>query len=240
MPHEVVIDVGAGMWKTYEQKLDVNKNLIIMAFEPCKTLVQKIREEKETFNASNKSRLLIYDCAISDYTGKGTFYIVNDPVASSLSSLNSAGIAKWRYPFGRKKFSIRKKEIINVYCLTEFINTCVPPNVKKGSIELLNINIQGNCLKVLEGISNNLLRKIKRVIVKCIDIPFNLYVDQTDIVDIIDKLRVHDFTLIRGEPYSRNQEQIIEFVNLYFRPTQKQLTPWFRITETGELIVNFK
>lgn len=241
MPVNVVVDIGAGMYKTFERKLNSNNNLIIIAFEPHPELYQKLINAKEKYDETIKERLLIYNCAISDKKTKhkDNFYILNDPVASSLSRLNGNGAAKWKYPFGRKRFAISKIIKVDVLSLKQFFKTQTSLKIKRATIDLLNVNMQGDCLKILNGIDTNLYNKIKRIIIKCIDTPFELYNNQPDIVDIIDKLRIHNFTLLRGAEYSRGQEQILEFINTRFRPSQADLNPLFRITEIGEFIIHF-
>ena len=49
-------------------------------------------------------------------------------------------------------------------------------------------------------------------------------------VDIIDLLEINGFGLIRGKRYSRDQEHILEFVNLSTNATHQ---PWFYIDKTG-------
>lgn len=232
MPRTIIIDVGAGMYATYQEKLASHPNLTIVAFEPHPTLFKKMLHTKQLWNNNNNTideRLQVHQCAVSDKSRTGVpFHLLNDPIASSLSPLNNKGVAKWKYPFGRKRFSVQKTIKVNTTSLSDFVND--NPYIKTNGIELLNIDVQGDCLKVLHGISRTVYCRIKRIIIKCIDTPFELYRGQSDVVDIIDELKIHDFTLIGGSEYSRGQEQILELVNKRFKPTQTELQPLFKVS----------
>lgn len=236
-PTELIIDVGAGLWKSYSKKMGSNKHLIIVAFEPNKKLYLRLNDLRKSWikkDSTLRSKYILSNKAVHYKTQKNIdFYVVNDPVASSLSKLINDGIKKWKYPFGRTKFHVDKVDKVDSITLSDFFanNKQLKPN-----IDLLNIDIQGNCELVLKGISSNLYRKIKRIIVKVIDISFKLYCPQADIVDIIDCLKVHNFTLIRGIEYSRKQEQILEFINKrLINDNNKNIYPIFRLDQNGEI-----
>jgi len=239
-PHTIIIDVGAGMWKEYQRLLQSSNNFYIISFEPHPKLYQNIYDMKmrwEKNNDSIKQRFKLNNTAVSNKTKQNIkFYLTNDPVASNLYPLDKNGVREWKYPFNRNLFSI--KDTINVDCitLTDYIKK--HDFLKKRFVDLLNIDVQGTSIQVLDGISDKLFSKIKRIIVKCIDTHFELYLNQSNIVDVIDKLTVNGFTLIKGMSYSRTQERILEFVNTRFKPTQGELNPTFRIIETGELIID--
>ena len=84
------------------------------------------------------------------------------------------------------------------------------------TIDLLNVDFRGDCLSALLGITPNIFRKIKRIIIRTIDVDVDIYRPQSDIVDIIDLIKVHDFTLFRAVECLGGQEKIMEFINTRF------------------------
>ena len=241
MSVKIVLDVGAGMWKSYNKYINIHKPYEIIAFEPHPELNKKLFDLKNKIVGTDISeKIIIHEYAVSDVNSNklSKFYLLNDPVASSLCPLNKNCVRRWKYPLRRPLFRIIDTINVKTITLSDFAKN--HKRIKKFGIELLNIDIQGNCCKVLDGISLELYRKIKRIIIKCIDTPFELYIGQSDIVDVIDKLRMNDFALIRGVGYSRGQEKIMEFVNKRFMPSHKEMNPIFNILETGEFVINLE
>ena len=233
MKPKIILDVGAGMWRSYRDLSTLHKPYIIHSVEPHPELHKKLIDIKK--NNSSHS-LHINNRAISTKTKSGeNFYVVNDPVASSLCKLNHEGIRNWKYPLRRAPFKVVDIVKVDVISIHDYIKD--NKIIKKYGIDLLNIDIQGNCMDVLEGIKDTTFKKIKRIIIKCIDVPFELYENQTDVIDIIDKLRINDFILLRGAKYSRDQEQILEFVNKSHNPSHIDMSPMFKITESGDFII---
>lgn len=241
-PYKLIVDVGAGMWQSYSEKLRSNKYLTIIAFEPHPQLFQKLNNLKSKWikhDRTLESRFILSDKAVYHKSLKNVnFYLINDSVASSLSKLVTDGIKKWKYPFGRSRFRVKNTKKINTISLSDFFANHTSSNL---GIDLLHIDIQGDCESVLRGIDQNLYRKIKRITIKVIDIPFALYNPQSDVVDIIDHLKINNFTLIRGTQYSRNQEQLLEFVNTGFsRSKGYDLNPIMILDEDGKIVIQFK
>jgi FkbM family methyltransferase len=232
MKPKIVLDVGAGMWKHYKDYLTPHKPYSIFCFEPHPELNKKLVDIQ-----AECTDLHVSSCAVSDESKENRpFYILNDPVASSLCQLNSSGIRKWKYPFRRPAFRVIDTIKVNTTSVHDFVKD--NKFIKKYGIHLLNIDIQGDCVSVLDGIPHSLYKKIKRIIIKCIDVPFELYKHQSEVVDVIDKLRVNNFTLLRGCKYSRGQEQILEFVNNAHHPNHHEMNPMFRLLDTGEFMID--
>lgn len=255
--NKFVIDIGAGLYKQYPEYLIANQKLILVAFEPHQELYHKITKLKDQWNnnehiAYNKhNQFYVYNIAISDENKENApFYEFNDPVASSLANLNINGAREWKYPFQRKRFAINQTTHIKQLTLAKFLEKNKP--LKKKTIDLLNIDIQGTPHKVLNGITKEMFKKIKRIVVKCIDVPFELYENQSNVIQIIDKLKVHNFTLVRGFKKSHDQEQILEFANKLFNFSPSEISlppphtphanviihPISRLTDNGDMIVN--
>lgn len=215
-----IIDVGSGLWFDYNNLLNMNKHVKIYAFEPCPDLFLKLNEMRSKWikhDHTINDRFMLYDTAVYNLSKPDVkFNIFNDSVASSISSLSATGAQKWDYPFNRARFKIVKTIPIHTITLTDFISH---NKHYITTIDLLNIDIQGDCYKVLQGMTSDIYKKIKRIIIKVIDIPYMLYKPQTDMIQIFDTLRAHNFTLIRGVDISKNQEKRLEFANkLYIQP----------------------
>lgn len=239
---KLILDVGAGMYKNYPTILSHNKNTKIIAFEPHPDLYKKLIAS-DIYNIFNDTdRLQIHNIAIIDDKthGNAKLYMINDPVASSLLKLNPEGVRQWKYPFLRPSFKTIDYVDIPSISIAKFMES-----IKRhhNCIELLNVDVQGYELNVLQGITPELFKRIYRIIVKCIDPEIKLYNKQSDIVDIFDTLEIHGFGLVHGTQYSRNQEHILEFINIDIHKHRNSTThhttnPIAYIDKTGVLQYN--
>jgi hypothetical protein len=91
-------------------------------------------------------------------------------------------------------------------------------------------------MQVLCGIDKKTYRLIKRIVVKVIITPFELYDEQSHVVDVLDTIRSNNFKLLRSTENSNKQERYLEFANLqYFKPSDTaQPSHWFNIDSTGQ------
>lgn len=237
----IIIDIGAGMWRQYERLLKAAKNVHIVSFEPHPITFQTIFDIKESLIKIDETvqyRFKLNKFAVTNRTKKSVnFYLVNDPAASSLSPFDNTGVSLWKYSSSRcKRFEINKTIKVDSVTLTDYIQS--EKIIKNQFIELLNIDVRCTCLNILDGISDTLFAKIKRIIIRCMDTPFELYTQQSDIVDVIDKLKVNGFLLIKGIQYSSDQERVLEFVNNRFSSSQKDRLPISKLNEPGDLIID--
>lgn len=243
----IIVDVGGGLHTEYFKLLHKYGSLNIYTFEPHPDLYKKLSLYKSPTNGANGAnsadeikeyeRLTIYQKAVSDSVNKNVnFFCVNDPCASSLLPLNGSAVKKWKYPLHKPTFKSVETIFVDTTTLKDFSNQLNKNNIMQ-ELDLIFIDVQGTELKVLRGITPIIFKHTKRIIVKCIDVDFELHIGQDDIVDIIDHLEIYGFGIVRTESYSHGQEKIIEFVNTQ-KITPVNPSPWLKLEKTGKITIN--
>ena len=237
-----IIDVGAGLVDSYRALLGQHTGLHIASFEPHPEVYSEIVKKKEQWCVNSpciQARLMVYQQAISVHEGDSPFYMLNNRTSSSIYPLNGEGASRWRYPFGRPRFRVQKR--IDVPCTT--ISKHINDNrieTSTNTVDLLFIDVQGCAMQVLCGIDKKTYRLIKRIVVKVIIAPFELYDEQSHVVDVLDTIRSNNFKLLRSTEYSNKQERYLEFANLqYFKQSDTvQPSHWFNIDSTGQFRID--
>lgn len=214
-----IVDIGAGKYIKYRQWLSRFKKLKIYAFEPHPENFKKLEKIKNELPNDCSKRLFIFKKAISNKKGTFPFYITNDQSCSSLLPLVHENIRKWKYPAGRKLFKTVKTIQTETIKLTDILDEY---NIH--SIELLNVDTQGNSLDILSTLTFKQFSTIKEILVKvhspgCIE----LYKGQCESYDVSRLLKRRYFQIFKSTNYSHGQEQILNFVN---EPMKNRKTPY--------------
>lgn len=216
-----IIDVGAGMTKYYQQWLSQYPTLRIFAIEPHYALFAKLEQFKKTLllnhsnsNHSDPNQIILLNCVItSSNETELPFYINNDPNSSSTLKLNNNNVSKWKHPIGRKRLCTTN--VVNITNTT--INDLIE-NHNIYYIDLLNIDVQGNSMDVLQGIKQEYYNKIKQINIKLHDIEYELYQNQTRRDQIETHLNMRFFS--RG-PKTKKISQDQEIILIYFNDIMK-------------------
>lgn len=218
-----IIDIGAGKYKKYGFWLSQFSNLKIFAFEPHPDNFEKIKNIKKKLNDSASKRLLLFNKAVSLQNGKQTFYLNNDHNSSSLLPFVRENVRKWHYPMGKRIFKTVKTINVETIKLTDVLN-----KLNLRSIELLNIDTQGDSLDVLQTMNFAQFSGVKKIVVKVhTDIGFDIYHGQCDSYDVVKLLKRRYFQLFDSKDYSKNQEQILTFLNEPMINRKTPLTNFF-------------
>lgn len=229
---KIIIDIGSGLSHKYITIMK-DPNIHILCFEPHPILYNQLCKMKSKWISNDcglKTRFVIADQVISNATRQNVdFYIFDDifddPFTSSLSPPPS------RFRDCAKKIKVQTKTLCDVY---KEYNLC-----NLGIIDLLNIDFTGDATQILNEITPNLFRKIKRIIIDAFDTlddfdtldnKISSFVSQahtthttdtTDTTEIIDILNIHDFDLIKAIHNPTNKKTVLEFVNNTFQLNSK-------------------
>ena len=143
-----IVDIGSGKYKEYTKWLSIFPSLKIYAIEPLPENFKKLQQLKQQLLENSSKRLFLIECAISDVNGIFPFNVNNDQSSGSLLKLSPSGVKKWRYPIGRRYLKTLKTINVKTMTLTSFLE-----KYKISSIELLNIDTQGDSLAILNSLN---------------------------------------------------------------------------------------
>lgn len=205
-----IVDVGAGKYKEYEKWLSNFPSLKIHAIEPHPDNFERLVKMRSTLQPQSLNRLHLHKVAISNTPSKQLpFFINNDKSSGSLLPLVEKNVRRWINPVGRRFLKTINTINVEVISLSKFIESN-----RISTIELLNVDVQGSSLDVLESMSMKSYHTTKQILVKahspgCVE----LYESQCDGYDVTRCLKKRYFTLLRAHDYSFGQEQIMNFIN---------------------------
>lgn len=207
----IIVDVGAGCKALYQDWLERYSGLILHVIEPHPVLAQSFRTFRDAFPPQIRERLYVHEFACvapPDDVDNVDFHLSNDRSSSSTLPFNDAGVRKWRYPIGRRY--LKTESIIQVRCqtLTRFL---ADAGVLK--VDFLNIEVQGNAMAVLDGMSMRDWERVRDVNIKVHTTDFDMYQAQTKNYDVMDQCRRHYLRLQGRSTRSRRQEDVLSFRN---------------------------
>ena len=138
-------------------------------------------------------------------------YCANDK--SSCSILPFAGkesIKRWLYPPGRVFFRTTETVQVHAIRMDKFII-----DRRLNRITFVRIESQGTGLDVVKSFGQQ-ISKVMEFAIKVHTIPFDIYQNQTTKQELIDYLDKKGFSVYGAQKWSRDQEEIIWFVNRKF------------------------
>jgi FkbM family methyltransferase len=218
-----IVDVGAGKYKKYEKWLSKFPALKVYAIEPHPENFKKLEKLKNDLLPNSSKRLILFQCAISDTSGRSQFHVNNDSSSGSLLELDQESVKRWRYPIGRRFLKTIKKIYVDVVTLSSIFE-----KHKINSVELLNIDTQGDSLSVLNSLSAKQFFCIKQILVKAHSPGCTLYKNQCESYDVVRFLKRRYFQLFKTLDYSHCQEQLLNFIN---EPMKNRGAPLNRFVE---------
>jgi FkbM family methyltransferase len=205
-----MVDVGAGQKRRYKDWLTEFQGLCIHAIEPHPVLARQLRhlaDELEKDDLTSKKRLKVHEFAATSKDGPCTFYLSNDQSSSSTLPFITDNIRKWRYPLGRRMFKTVDTIEIQGKTLETF---CQQESIR--GIAFLNIDVQGNTMGVLEGLTTaDGWNRIKEINIKVHTIDWDLYEGQSVNYHVLDLCRRRYFSLQGRSTLSRGQEDVLCF-----------------------------
>jgi FkbM family methyltransferase len=148
-----ILDIGS--WHL-EQSLELNRlfpNSNVTAFEPVPESYQQCVNKRNLLTEDIKSKISVFNLAISDFNGKSPFYPV-DLLTSSHPNIGASSLLKFKEGLNGSFFNEtwNQKEII-VDCLT--LDNWCDINSKK-NIDVIWIDVQGAELNVFKGAEKTL------------------------------------------------------------------------------------
>ncbi len=149
-------------------------NSKITIFECSKRYIETLRKK---FKAN--SRIKIITKAVSDKSGFANFFETNKVGSGSLLTVGE---------LAKKSYGMKQAEsfLVETITLDEILDDV--------DIDMLQIDVQGAELKVLNG-ANNIIKKTKSIFLEISILP-SLYVGSAQFKEIDDKLKSHGFLLI--------------------------------------------
>ena len=151
-------DIGAHKGSYTDLFIKHYKNLNIFMFEPQKNIFKILKKKYD-----NKSKIKIFNIAISNKNTKKKLSINEHDLTSSFSTFNENNyyLKLKAFLFSKKiKKMIKAKVLVKIIKLSNFIK------VKKiKNIDLVKIDTEGHELEVLQGI-NKCISKIKYILIE--------------------------------------------------------------------------
>lgn len=205
-----IVDVGAGLKNMYALWLKRYPTMTVHAIEPHPELAQNLRDFiARTIDSAASSRIVVHECAMVDnamHTAT-TLHLSNDASSSSTLPFNVDGVRKWKYPIGRRLFKNVGQVQVRCYTLAGWM-----AQNKISGVDLLNVDVQGNALQVLRGLTESKYwDKIKELVVKVHAVDFDLYTGQSHGPEVLELCQRHYMKLQTHVKLSRGQEDLLTF-----------------------------
>lgn len=150
--NDCIIDIGAhiGIFSIYSALR--RNNVKIFAFEPSvdnykKFIINKMKNQKDIL--SNGSKILIFNSAISNKTGKEKLYFTDE---------------SWGHSLSREKLTKHKEDCVD----SKNVNVLSIKDVLKNrkQINYLKIDCEGEEYKIIDLLSQDELRKIEKIVLE--------------------------------------------------------------------------
>tara|TARA_Y100000310_G_scaffold325882_1_gene390062 strand:+ start:81 stop:878 length:798 start_codon:yes stop_codon:yes gene_type:complete len=210
-----------------------NPKINVFAFEPImgskKRILKNLKKVEKFFGIKIKNYKII-NVAISDFTGRTTFYQTKYNVASSLLKPKNKLDKFWTSSEDMliktifKGMGIKKKYKVKVLTLEKFC--------KKNSIKIINylhIDAQGTDLRVIKSLKNFKKCLIEGVVEIAKTNKLKTYCHEQSFNDLKKKFKKWKFEITKIEEVQKN----LPSLNVYFRTNNK------RINEQNEIIFNY-
>lgn len=199
----IIFDIGASVGE-FSKKY--SKNSTIYAFEPNKLNLITLID-----NCKNLKNYFIIDKAVSDIEGYMDFYESNYTNASSLLPFTE-NTKIWLNP--NPTLPILKT--INTYKVdTIRLDKFIEKNNINQTIDFIKIDTQGHDLKVIKSLGDHIFR-VREILAEVQTTNYELYKNQTKKSELVEYMKIHDFSLKKNQQTSKNQEENIWFTNNKF------------------------
>lgn len=209
----VLLDIGCGNGFRASQWALNDKKAHVFCFDPLPDCItQAIQKSKDKYIIG---RMHPFQVAVSCHaTPNGTeclvpFYCANDVSSCSLLPFTSA-ITKWKYPPGKTYFKTINTIQVPIIRMDKFM---VDRRISR--VLFARIETQGTALDVVKSFGRR-IKDVMEIAIKVHTIDYELYAGQTQKDALVEYMNTNGFSIYGIKPYSRDQEEIIYFVNRMF------------------------
>jgi FkbM family methyltransferase len=216
----VFLDIGSGDGTRVADWLDKDRKAHAFCFDPrqeCFDSATSLAATVKKKAANAIQRMHPVKAAVSSVTGNAQFHVLNDISSCSLLPLteDTTNIRRWRNPPGKVFFTEVGTVPVQTIRMEKFLADRRIENVTFARIE-----VQGSALDVLKSFGKKLV-SVMEIAVKVHTINYDIYQGQTKKNDLLDFMKENGFSVINSIPWSRNQEEIIWFVNMRFATSKR-------------------
>jgi len=218
-PKRHIIEVGSRRVGIYLKLLKTYEDIVLEVFEPLKLKAEILEYHISKLTYDKRKRFILNRYALAEEYHRRTEYNVVHPLEySSIDTLLTRGIWWWNQQPQNvdKQIYIINKDYVKTRSLRsslfkrrvdyEFLKV-------KDTIDSININIKGNVLSVLEGITEDYIDNIDIIRFSIIDTPYDIYENQTEFFEVEDLLSKFEFKLYKKVEYPSKKEQKYTFIN---------------------------
>lgn len=212
-----LIDIGCGDSDRCLRWLDLlprGFRARCFCFEPLQE-----RFKKATHKLKDEDRATVYPFVVSDYARpslrKLKFHCANDQSSGSLLPFVSSNVGRWKYPVGRRPFKTVETRELPSLRMEKFI---LDQRIR--DIPFVRIETQGTALDVLRSFGPTIAR-VWEFAIKVNVTDFEIYQGQTRKEELIQFMTQLNFAVYKTMAWSRDQEEIIWFVNRKLHKNQK-------------------
>jgi len=211
----VLFDIGCGNGYRASQWALNDKKAHVFCFDPLEDCIkQALQKSKDKYIIG---RMHPFQVAVSaNATPNGTecvvpFYCANDVSSCSLLRFGGGGaISKWKYPPGKTYFKTVATIQVPIIRMDKFM-----ADRRISRVLFARIETQGTALDAIKSFGKR-IRDVMEFAIKVHTIDYEIYEGQTRKADLIEYMNTHGFSIYGLKPYSREQEEIIYFVNRAF------------------------
>lgn len=207
----VFIDIGSGNGQRMTQWLKDDKRAYGFCFDPIETCYNQAVTKSKELKHNIIDRMHPFQVAVSSNHGIGQtvpFYLVNDMSSCSLLKFGTPdSIKKWKYPPGKTLFKNTGEIQVPTIRMDKFMN-----DRRISKVAFVRIETQGTALDVVQSFGKR-ITDVMEFAIKVHDIDFDIYEGQTKKNDLVKYMETNGFAIYGINLYSREQEQIIWFVN---------------------------
>ncbi len=210
----VLFDIGCGDGNRSYKWLSKDKVAHVFCFDPLEECMIKAKNK-----ATDKiiiGRMHPVQAAVSSLSGSALLNIAND--MSSCSLLSFDDVNAWKYPPGKPCFKSLDFREVPLIRMDKFMD-----EKRIARIQFCRIETQGTAIDVLQSFGKR-IKDVSEFAIKVHVTDFDVYKGQTKKQDLLQFMNVHGFSIYGIQPYSRDQEEIIWFVNkLYAKQALRHL-----------------
>ena len=218
-----IIDVGSRRPQEYKELLELYDDIVIEVFEPLLSKSEMIASYIDGLPRHQRSRLIVNNIALSDeYKKQRSFYVTNDLQYSSLNSPTNRGLLLWNSHDQSHKHPLNVINVISTK--TERLDDWLRDNeklyrnlnIKLGVVESLNVFMYGDLFHLFDGLNSKELKAIKSIRIFLLTTPFDLYKDQTNLIELEDMLIDMKFKLYSRKQFTSSYKELVIFNNTRF------------------------
>lgn len=206
------MDIGSGNGSRALDWLENNLDAHAFLFDPLRECYDAAQKRAPRTKIKQIIRMHPVQAAITAKTpligGNATFYCANDRSSCSLLPFSGKdSIKQWLYPPGRLFFKTLEQITVPTMRMDKFLM-----DRRIDQVMFCRIETQGTALDVLHSFGKR-IKNVMEFAIKVHTTDFDLYEGQTRKDDLVKFMSANGFVVYGSRKWSRNQEEIIWFVN---------------------------